>query len=120
MYPDFTISAVVFGPQLYQQRAAAKGVVRAYIRGVREFLAARTGGGGPLSNDELDARISKYTGVEPAFVRLPNRDALLYWYQVFRAEGMIPEPASGQALAAVWGTDLVEEALAEIGRAPEP
>lgn len=131
MFPNFTISAVVFGPQLYQQRAAAKGFARAYIRGIREFLAARTGGSGLLSNDEIDAIISKYTGVEPAFIRemsppgfnpngLPNRDALLYCYQFFRAEGMIPEPATEQALAAVWGTDLVEEALAEIGRAPEP
>ncbi|HLI27398.1 MAG TPA: ABC transporter substrate-binding protein [Chloroflexota bacterium] len=131
MYPNFTISAVVFGPQLYQQRDVAKGVVRAYIRGIREFLAARTGSGGALTNDEIDAIVSKYTGIEPAFVRemsppgfnpngLPNRDALLYCYQFFRAEGMIPEPASEQALAAVWGTDLVEEALAEIGRAPEP
>jgi NitT/TauT family transport system substrate-binding protein len=131
MYPHFTISAVVFGPQLYQQRAAAKGFARAYIRGIREFLAARTSGGGPLSHDEIDAIVSKYTGIEPAFIRemsppgfnpngLPNREALLYCYHFFRAEGMIPEPASEQALAAVWGTDLVEEVLAEIGRVPEP
>ena len=130
MYPNFTISAVVFGPQLYEQRAAAKGFVRAYIRGIRDFLAARAGSG-PLSNDEVDAIIAKYTGIEPAFVRemsppgfnpngLPNRDALLYCYHFFRNEGMIPEPASEQALAAVWGTDLVEEVLAEIGRLPEP
>jgi len=131
MYPNFTISALVFGPALYENAPAAKGVIRAYIRATREYLAARTGGASPLTPDEIDATIGKYTGIEPAFVRdmgppgfnpngLPNRDALLHCYNFFRAEGMIPEPASEAALAAVWGTSLVEEVLAEIGRVPEP
>lgn len=131
MYPNFTISTVVFGPELYANRPVAKAFVRAYVRGVREYLAPRTGTPGPLTQDEIDATIAKYTNIDAAFLRemgspgfnpngLPNRDALLYCYQFFRGEGMIPEPASEQALAAVWGTELVEEVLAEIGRVPEP
>jgi hypothetical protein len=47
---------------------------------------------------------------------LPNRESLLYCYRLFRDLGAIPEPVSDAALAALWGTELVEEVLGEIGR----
>lgn len=129
MYPNFTISAFVFGPKLYDDTPAAKGFVRAYIRAIRDYLGARDGTASGFTWDDVDAILAKYTGIEPAVVHemsppgfnadaLPNRDALLYCYQFFRGEGLIPEPVSEQALQAVWGTSLVEEVLSEMGRAP--
>ena len=50
---------------------------------------------------------------------LPNKDAMLYCYQFFRDQGLVPEPVSDAAMAALWGTDLTEEALNELGRLPE-
>jgi hypothetical protein len=50
---------------------------------------------------------------------VPNRESLLYCYQFFREQGLIPEPVSEATFAALWGSDVVEEVLAEIGRLPE-
>ena len=44
---------------------------------------------------------------------------MLYCYQFFRDEGLIPEPVPEAAIAALWGFELVEEALSEVGRLPE-
>jgi hypothetical protein len=49
---------------------------------------------------------------------LPNRDSSLYCYQFFRDQGLIPQPVSEAAMAALWGTELVEEVLSEMGRLP--
>ena len=48
-----------------------------------------------------------------------NQEAMVYCYQFFREQGLIPEPVSDAARDALWGTDLAEEVLAEIGRVPE-
>jgi NitT/TauT family transport system substrate-binding protein len=130
MYPSFTISSVIFGPQLYEDRPAAKGFVRAFIRAVREYLDARTGTGQGMTWAEIAETMARYTGLDAASLLdmspsgfnpngLPNKDSLLHCYQFFRDEGLIPTPVPDQTLSAVWGTDLVDEVLAEIGRLPE-
>jgi len=130
MYPYFTISALIFSSQLYDDRNAAKGFVRAYIRAVREYLAARTGNPQGMTWPEIVETMARYTSLEPSSLldlsptgfrpnALPNKDSLLYCYQFFRAEGLIPTPVPDQTLAGVWGTDLVEEVLGEMGRMPE-
>jgi hypothetical protein len=74
--------------------------------------------------------MARYTGLDAASLLdlgptgfnpngLPNQDALLHCYQFFRAEGLIPTAVPDQMLATVFGVDLVEEVLAEIGRLPE-
>lgn len=40
----------------------------------------------------------------------------LYCYGFFRDLGLIPEPVSDAAMAAVWGTELVDEVVGELGR----
>jgi hypothetical protein len=44
---------------------------------------------------------------------------MLYCYQFFRDQGLIPQPISDAAMQSLWGTDLVNEVLGEIGRVPE-
>jgi NitT/TauT family transport system substrate-binding protein len=40
MYPGFTIASLGFAESLYANRPAAKGFARAYVRSIREYLAA--------------------------------------------------------------------------------
>jgi NitT/TauT family transport system substrate-binding protein len=130
MYPGFTISSLIFSATLYDDKPAAKGFAKAFIRAVRDYLGARTGSGSSMSWAEVTDTMGRYTGLDPASLTelsptgfnpngLPNKDSLLYCYQFFRAEGLIPTPVPEPTLAAVWGTDLVEEVLTEIGRLPE-
>jgi hypothetical protein len=49
----------------------------------------------------------------------PHRESIMYCYQFFRDQGLIPEPVTEAGFASLFGTDLVDEVLAEIGRAPE-
>jgi hypothetical protein len=44
---------------------------------------------------------------------------MLYCYQFFREQGLIPEPVSEAQFASLWGTELVEEVLREVGRVGE-
>src|SRR5581483_8872951 len=43
IYPNFTIATLGFADSLYSNRPAAKGFVRAYLRAVRDYLAAEAG-----------------------------------------------------------------------------
>jgi hypothetical protein len=38
---------------------------------------------------------------------------------LFREPGAIPEPVSEAATASLWGMELVEQVLTEVGRLPE-
>jgi NitT/TauT family transport system substrate-binding protein len=130
MYPNFTISSVIFSPALYNDRPVAKGFVRAFIRAVRDYLAARAGTPQGLTWTDVVETMARYTGLDAASLLdlgptgfnpngLPNQDALLHCYQFFRAEGLIPAAVPEQTLATIFGTNLVDEVLAEMGRLPE-
>ncbi len=130
MYPNFSLSNVAFSPAYYADRPAAKAFARAFIRAGREYLAALDGRTGEADRAQIDEIIARHTGLDAATVHemtpsglnpngLPNRESSLYCYEFFRAQGFIPEPVPDAAMAALWGTDLVEEVLAEIGRVPE-
>ena len=78
----------------------------------------------------MEESIARHTGIAVATVHdmvpvglspngLPNRESIMYCYEFFREQGQIPEPVSDAQLAALWGTSLVDEVLAEIGRVPE-
>ncbi len=130
MYPNYQITTLGFSAPFYGNRPAAKGFVKAYVRATRDYLAAAAGRPGPIDRARIDELIARETRLDIATVRdmsLPglnpngvfNRDAMLYCYQFFREQGLIPEPVSDAAFAALWGTELLEEVLAEIGRVPE-
>jgi NitT/TauT family transport system substrate-binding protein len=130
MYPNFGISHVAYAAAFYANRPAAKAFARAFIRGGRDYLAAIDGRSGEADRAQVDEIIARHTGLDAATVHemvpsvwdpngLPNRESSLYCYQFFRDLGLIPEPVSDAAMAALWGTELVEEVLAEIGRQPE-
>jgi NitT/TauT family transport system substrate-binding protein len=129
LYPNFTVSAVGFSTSLYENRPVAKGFVRAYIRAIREYNAALARPSGDADRVRIDELIARRTGIEAATVQgmvppgldpngLPNRESQLYCYQFFRDQGLIPQPVSEAGMAALWGTELVEEVLSEIGRLP--
>src|SRR4051812_43206633 len=130
MYPNFTISTVGFAVPLYENRPVAKGFARAYLRAVREYRAAVNGQSGDAAREQIYELIARGTGMDLATVReitlpymnpngLPNRDAVLFCYGFFRDQGLIPQPVPDATMQTLWGTDLVEEVLAEIGRVPE-
>ena len=50
---------------------------------------------------------------------VPTQEGMLYCYQFFRDLNLVPEPVSDATFASLWGTDLIEEVLTEIGRVPE-
>ena len=130
MHPGFTIASLGFAESLYDNRPAAKGFVRAYIRSIREYLAAVNGPSGSAARDEVYALIVKNTGIDLETVRamipphfspngLPNRDTMLYCYGFFRDEGLIPQPVSDATMQSMWGTELVNEVLNELGHVAE-
>jgi hypothetical protein len=49
----------------------------------------------------------------------PDRDSMLYCYQFFRDQNLIPQPVTPAALDALWGTDVVDSVLNDLGRVPE-
>jgi NitT/TauT family transport system substrate-binding protein len=129
LYPSFTVSAVGFSSRLYANRPVARGFVRAYIRAIREYNAALARPPGDADRAQIDEIIARRTGLDAATVHemvapgldpngLPNRESQVYCYQFFRDQGLIPQPVSEAGMAALWGTDLVEEVLSEIGRLP--
>jgi NitT/TauT family transport system substrate-binding protein len=130
MYPGFTIASLGFAESLYNNRPAARGFVRAYIRSIREYLAAVNGPSGSAAREEVYALIARNTSIDLETVRamippyfspsgLPNRDAMLHCYGFFRDQGLIPQPVSDATMQTIWGTELVNEVLDQIGRVPE-
>ena len=114
----------------YANRPAARAFVRGYIRAARDYMAATAGHTSEPERARLDEIMSKDTRIDAAVVRemipvgfspnaLPNQESVLYGYQFFRDQGLIPDPVPDTALATVWGTELVEEVLNEFGRLPE-
>jgi NitT/TauT family transport system substrate-binding protein len=130
LYPNFQFGVVGFSDELYSNRAAAKAWVRAYLRAARAYNAALAGRPSEIDRAKIDESIARYTRIDPATVRemappgihpngQPNREAMMYCYQFFRDQGIVPEPVPEAAFAGLWGTELVDEVLAEIGRVPE-
>jgi len=130
MYPNFTVGVVGYANALYANRPVAKAVTRAYIRAIRAYQAALAGQSGDADRAEIDEIIARHTGLDASIVHemvpigfspngLPNQESMLYVYQFFRDLGLIPEPLSDAAMANIWGFELVEEVLNEIGRQPE-
>jgi NitT/TauT family transport system substrate-binding protein len=130
MYPNYQISTLGFSPSLYTNRAAAKSFVRTYIQATRDYLNAVAGRPGPITRARINELIAQQTKIDVAVVQdmsLPglnpnglfNQEAMIYCYHVFREQGLIPEPVSDAAFASLWGTELVEEVLREIGRVAE-
>jgi NitT/TauT family transport system substrate-binding protein len=130
LYPGFQFGMAGFSDELYANRPVAKAWVRAYLRAARAYNAALAGRPGELTRDQVDESIARHTRIDVAAVRQmappgihpngqPHRDSVLYCYRFFREQGLVPEPVSDAAFAALWGADLLEEVLAEIGRVPE-
>jgi hypothetical protein len=44
---------------------------------------------------------------------------MMHCYGFFRDQGLIPQPVPDGVMQTIWGTELIEEVLAEIGRVPE-
>jgi NitT/TauT family transport system substrate-binding protein len=130
MYPDFTIGTVGVSRAFYADRATAKRLARGYIRAIRDYnnaIARRTGESDRAQIDEIVAR---YTRIDVATVRemapvglnpngLFNVESLRHAYRWFREQGFIPEPVPEPVMEELWGLDLVDEVLAELGRVPE-
>ncbi|HLH22502.1 MAG TPA: ABC transporter substrate-binding protein [Chloroflexota bacterium] len=130
LYPGFTVSALCFSPTLYNNRAVARAYVRAYIRTIRDYLQAFAGPPDNPTRAQIESIMAGYTGIDAAVVHdmvpigyspngLPNEDSLRYAYQYFRDLGLITEPISDATFAALWGTELVNDVLADLGRLPE-
>ncbi|MBX5492340.1 MAG: ABC transporter substrate-binding protein [Chloroflexi bacterium] len=128
MFPNMTLGVTAFSTRLYDDRPAAKGVVRAYIRAARAWndaVAGRT-----PDRPEMDALIARYTRIDIATVRemtptgvspngIFNLESQLECLRYYIAEGLVPNPPTEAQLNAAWGLELVEEVLNEIGRVPE-
>jgi ABC-type nitrate/sulfonate/bicarbonate transport system substrate-binding protein len=130
MYPNFTLGVTAFSTKLYENRPAAKAVVKAYIRASRAYNDAVSGRTPPSDRAEIDALLSRYTKIDEATVRemtptgvsvngIINLESQRYCHQFFVDEGLVPQPLTDAQFAALWGTELLDEVLAEIGRLPE-
>ncbi|HEY7060794.1 MAG TPA: ABC transporter substrate-binding protein [Chloroflexota bacterium] len=130
MYPNFSLSHVAFSSAFYASRPAAKAFARAFIHGGRDYLAAIDGRTSEADRAQIDQIIARHTNIDAAVIHemvpsgwnpngFPTRESTQYCYQFFRDQGQIPEPPSEAAMAALWGTDIVEEVLPGIGRLPD-
>jgi NitT/TauT family transport system substrate-binding protein len=130
MYPDFPIGQVGFSSAFYANRPAAKALVRAYVRAVRDYDNAVAGRTGEADRAQIDEILSRNTRIDVATVHemVPvglnpngrfNVEAVRHAYRWFREQGFIPEPVSDAAINDLLGVELVDEVLAEIGRVPE-
>ena len=117
-------------PKFYADRAAAKALTRAYIRASRDYNNAIAGRSGEADRAAIDEIVSRYTRIDVAAVRemAPvglnpngrfNAESLRHSYRWFRERGFIPEPVADAAMEELWGLELVDEVLAEMGRVPE-
>jgi NitT/TauT family transport system substrate-binding protein len=130
MYPNFVVGNVGFSRAFYTNRDAARGLVRGYIRAVRDYNNALSGRTGAADRAQIDEITSRYTRIDAATVHEmapvglnPNGyfdvESVRYMYRWFREQGFIPEPVSEAQIEDLWGTDLVDEVLVELGRVPE-
>jgi NitT/TauT family transport system substrate-binding protein len=130
MYPNFTVAFIGFSASLYADRPTAERWARGYLRAVRAYQAALAGQPGDLTRDQVDEIVARHTGIDAATVRamvplgqnpngFPDRDSMLYCYQFFRDHNLIPQPVAPAALDALWGTDVVDSVLNDLGRVPE-
>lgn len=130
MYPNFTIGTVGVSRAFYGNRVAAKGLARAYIRAVRDYNSAVAGRTSPADRAQIDEILARYTRIDVSVVRemAPvgldpngrfNVESLRHAYRWFRERGFIPEPVSDAMMEDLWGLELVEEVLAEIGTVPD-
>jgi NitT/TauT family transport system substrate-binding protein len=130
LFPGFQFGVVGFSKELYANRPVAKAWVRAYLRAARAYNAALADRPSELSRTQVYESVARHTRMEPGTVRemappgihpngQPHRESIMYCYQFFRDQGLIPEPVTEAGFAALFGTDLVDEVLAEIGRVPE-
>jgi ABC-type nitrate/sulfonate/bicarbonate transport system substrate-binding protein len=129
-FPYLTLGLAGFTPTFYEQREVGKRFVRAYLRAHRVYNDAIAGRTSEAERAAIEATIARFTGIDVTAVHdmvpigmspngLPNRESQAACYQFFREQGLIPEPVPDAARDALWGTDLLEEVLAEIGRLPE-
>jgi NitT/TauT family transport system substrate-binding protein len=127
MYPDFCVGNVGFSRAFYLNREAARGLVRGYIRAVRDYDNAVAGRTSAADRAQVDEIVSRYTRIDVAAVSamVPvglnpngyfNVESVRYMYRWFREQGFVPEAVSDAAMEDLWGLDLVDEVLAEIGR----
>jgi len=130
LYPNFALGLVAFTTDFYDNRPAGKAFARGYVRAIRDLLDARAGRASEAHRAELEAIVARDTGLDAATVHdmalpgfnpngVPTQEGMLYCYQFFRDLGLVPEPVTDATFAALWGTDLIEEVLGEIGRVPE-
>ena len=130
MYPNYNIALVGFSRAFYAQRDAAKRFARAYIRALRDYNEAVTGRSGEADRAQIDAIMAQYTRIDLETVRQmvpvglsPNGqfdvESVRHSYRWFRERGFVPEPIPDAVLADLFGTELVDEVLNELGRVPE-
>jgi NitT/TauT family transport system substrate-binding protein len=130
LYPDFCVGNVGVSRGFYLNRDAAKGLARAYIRAARDYNNAVAGRTTPADRAQIDEIVSRYTRIDVAAVSTMapvginpngrfNVDSIRYMYRWFREQGFVPEAVSDAAMEDLWGLDLVDEVLAQIGRVPE-
>jgi NitT/TauT family transport system substrate-binding protein len=130
LYPNFALGLVAFSTDFYNNRPVGKAFARAYVKAIRELLDARAGRTTEAHRAELEEIIARGTGLDVATVHdmelpgfnpngVPTQEGMLYCYQFFRDLNLVPEPVSDATFASLWGTDLIEEVLTEIGRVPE-
>ncbi len=130
LYPNFALGLIAFTTDFYNNRPIAKAYARAYVKAIRELLDARAGRLGDARRAELEEIIARNTGLDAATVHdmelpgfnpngVPTQEGMLYCYQFFRDLNLVPEPVPDATFANLWGTDLIEEVLTEIGRVPE-
>lgn len=130
MYPDFTIGAVGVSQAFYNNRPVAKGLARAYVRALRDYNNAVAGRTGPADRAQIDDLLARHTRIDVAVVRemAPvglnpngrfNVESLRHTYRWFRERGFIPEPVADSAIEDLWGLELLEEVLADLGTVPD-
>jgi NitT/TauT family transport system substrate-binding protein len=130
MYPDFCIGNVGLSRAFYQNRDAARRLARGYIRAARDYHNAVAGRTSPADRAQIDEIVSRNTRIDITAVSAMapvginpngyfNVDSIRYMYRWFREQGFVPEPVSDAAMEDLWGLDIVDEVLAQMGRVPE-
>ena len=65
IYPGYTVAALCFTPTFYNNRAAAKAFVKAYVRASRDYMAAVTGRTSEADRAQIETTLSNYTRIDP-------------------------------------------------------